>query len=187
MKISERSPGQRLLVLTYVLICFGLVLLFSASKGTFTRTVSTFKGSGDLFFWQQLVWIVLGTAGLMLTRRFPYRNYRRLVWLLYPLTILLLLVVLLVGHGRAARWIRVGPFNFQPAELAKVVLVLSLAAYLTERDINRPAVFAGSLMLTALPAVLIFKQPNLGTAFLLVLVCLVMMFQAGLAPRRLLV
>ncbi|MCM8757303.1 MAG: rod shape-determining protein RodA [Candidatus Omnitrophica bacterium] len=186
MKISESSPARRLLGLAYGLVAIGLILLFSASKGIFTRPVAGIFKGGGVFFWQQLLWITLGTGALVGARRFPYRNFRRLVWLLYPVTIVLLVLVLSLGHGRASRWIRIGPFNFQPAEFGKVVLVLTIAAYLAENDINRIAVFIGSLFLAGFPAALIFKQPNLGTAMILVLICLVIMFQAGLSLRRLL-
>lgn len=184
MKISDKAL-RRLFILTYVLVFLGLILLFSASKGTFLRAKGIFN-TGGIFFWQQLIWVILGSLGLVVGKRFPYWNFKRLVWLLYPLTIFLLILVLVMGQGKASRWIRVGPLNFQPAEFGKVVLIFSLAAYLTERNVNQLGVFIWSLLITGVPAVLIFKQPNLGTSFIFLLACLVIMYQAGLTRRRLL-
>jgi len=177
MGSSEQGLQRNALFLyTGALVLIGALLLYSASKGVLNR----FEGG----FLKQIAWICLGTVCLVVARRIDYWSYRKLAGVLYILMVVLLLLVLAIGQGRASRWIRIGWFSFQPSEFSKLVLVISLAGFLSNRDVRRPGVFIGSLLLTVVPCLMILKQPNLGTAFILLLIYLGMVFCAGMTRKQ---
>jgi rod shape determining protein RodA len=138
---------------------------------------------------RQIVWSVIGAAcylGFALT---DYRSLRKLAWLGYAGTVALLVMVLLVGtrvYG-ARRWLDLFFFQIQPSELAKLATILVLARLLSWPGENlghfRP--LAKALGVAALPMLLVFKEPDLGTALVFVPVALVMMFVAGVPWRPL--
>jgi rod shape determining protein RodA len=104
----------------------------------------------------------------------------------YAATLAMLVLVPLVGaEGMGAqRWLAVGPLTIQPSELMKLVLPLTLAAFLSHQDYPpRPAVLFTSLVLIGLPAGLVADQPDLGTAVLITASGLVILFLAGASLR----
>jgi rod shape determining protein RodA len=107
--------------------------------------------------------------------------------------ILFLIAVLVPGIGSnqgwgAQRWIVLGPFQFQPSEFAKIAFIFALASYLSrpEPEVAHPGLFFRSLGLCVLPFVLILREPDLGSALVLMPVGLLMMFAAGVPTRYLL-
>jgi rod shape determining protein RodA len=115
-------------------------------------------------------------------------NYRRLArWSLvvYWASIVLLIVVLFPGIGTkvfgARRWIDLGFFRFQPSEFAKLAFVLAQAHFLSRpaEELRQPEAFLKALGLTVLPFIIILKEPDLGSALVLIPIGLVMMFAAG--------
>lgn len=144
-------------------------------------------GDSHRYLRQQIVWSVLAT-GAMLLMTLP--NYRMLCRWSYTIFLgslgLLVLVFLFPPVNGAHRWIRLGPLGFQPSELAKVALVLALARYLMYRENYRR--FRGLLIplgLALAPVVLILREPDLGTALVLLPVLFAMLFVAGARPRDL--
>ncbi len=130
----------------------------------------------------------LGLAGLGLYLALAYADFRlavRLGWLVYAVSLILLVAVLLVGDVRlgARRWV----FGIQPSEIAKIATILVLAQYLGRREASGSwREFVVALLIVALPAALVLHQPDLGTALVFAPVCLAMLFAAGTAPRALL-
>lgn len=173
----KKSIRENLLIfLSYVLIFIGLVLLFSASKGVITK---------EGFFIKQCIWVFLGTILMFVLRHFDYRVLRKIAYLLYFFILIFLVIVLIKGEGRAGRWIGFGWFYFQPSEFAKLILVITLSLYLSKRDIRRFPVLLTSLIIVGIPFLLVFKQPNLGTAFLFVLIFLGISYIAGISRKQL--
>jgi rod shape determining protein RodA len=107
--------------------------------------------------------------------------------LIYWFTILLLLAVFLFGAERfgAKRWINLGFFQFQPSEFAKIGFIMMMANFLSRpmEELRLPGVFLKSLFLTAIPFVMILKEPDLGSALVFFPIGLVMMFVAGVPLR----
>ncbi len=169
-----------LLALTYLLAAFGVVILYSVSRGGPTP-----------FHVRQMAWIALGTAGLIGAALSDYHAYARFVGFLYALNLLLLTLVILPHIGQeangAARWIRVGGFPFQPSEFAKLAVILTLAVFLARRrqTIRQSKTLLCSFLYVALPVVLIFKQPDLGTAMVIVAIWFGMTYMAGARLRHL--
>ncbi len=142
------------------------------------------------FGWQQLRWVVVGVAACLLTLAVPYYRVIRYRYFFYGLGLLMLLAVLFVGVGggqsSATRWIRVGGFKVQPSEFMKVIMVVTLAGYFRYQQTHRQ--FKGLAIpfaLTLVPVVLIMRQPDLGTALLLIPVLFVLLYVAGAQPKHL--
>jgi rod shape determining protein RodA len=119
-----------------------------------------------------------------------YRTLVRWSLVVYWAAIVLLAAVLVVGTVRfgARRWFDFGFFSLQPSEFAKLALILALAHYLSRPldELQRPRVLWTAIGMTLLPFVLILKEPDLGSAIVLLPVCFAMLYVAG-APRRFLV
>jgi rod shape determining protein RodA len=126
-------------------------------------------------------WLVIGIAVCLLMLAVPYRGVVTWRYLWYAGGIALLLMVLLFGSGKSARrWIALGSFRMQPSEVMKLILVITLAGYIRyERSHRTFRGLATPFGLTLIPLLLIMKQPDLGTAMLLVPILFVMLYVAG--------
>jgi rod shape determining protein RodA len=106
-------------------------------------------------------------------------------YLFYFIILFLLTIVLFKGEGRASRWIGLGWFYFQPSEFAKLVVILTLSSFLSNKDIRRFPVLFLSLIIVGIPFLLVFKQPNLGTAIIFILIFLGISYIAGITRKQL--
>ncbi len=171
----KRSLGKdfdyRLLLLTVIICLIGLILLYSASY-------QMSLVSGVSFVVRQMIWAVIGLSALLIIANINYRKLVETSYILYVITLLLLVLVLFLGKVQlgAQRWLQLGSFVFQPSELAKVIIILVLAKYLGERDSRHQQIkkILVSLGIVVVPLILILKQPDLGTAivFLPILFCM---------------
>jgi len=118
---------------------------------------------------KQLIYGAIGIAMMIGTAFVDYRAWRRWSLPLYVVTLGLLIFIGLKGHSAlgAARWIALGPFQFQPSEPAKVVLAIAIAALLCRSSYRKVQDLWMPLLATAIPAVLILKQPDLGTTLVI--------------------
>jgi len=140
-------------------------------------------------WFRQVIWYGVGLGAAITICLVDYRSLTRWSFVIYWLTILLLIAVLIPGvgslRGGARRWIDLGFFQFQPSEFAKLAFILAQASFLSRpiEEIRLPSNFWKSIGMMILPFVLIMKEPDLGSALVLVPTGLVMLFVAG-APRR---
>lgn len=135
------------------------------------------------YFHRQLIWVAAGIAALAVAMLVPFRYYESAAVLLYSLGIILLVAVLFLSSGRSTnRWIIIGGFNLQPSEFMKVALIFMLARFLAEKknNPNRIRVIALVLAFTAIPTLLVMKQPDLGTALVFPALILPMLYWRGL-------
>ncbi len=136
---------------------------------------------------RQIFWVAVAlfffAAGFLL----GYRTFLGFSRLFYAAIILMLLYVLAVSKARlgAQRWIEIGPLALQPSEFAKLAVLLFLTDYLGGRPIfeKEHSTLLGAVMLTGIPMLLILKQPDLGTALVLVSMAIAMLFYWGLKYR----
>src|SRR5262245_2140442 len=182
---KKLSSDSTLFAVTVALLGMGLVLVWSASS----VLAEEVHGNAYHFLVRQVVWAAVGLAVMVAAMRFDYRKLRRpgLVYLAVGTATLLLILVLFVRPvNDVHRWLRLGALSFQPAELAKLAMVLFLAYHLERRGerINDflPSLFP-ALLLLGWFAFLIFIQPDLGTAATLVMIGCVMLFLAGVRLR----
>jgi rod shape determining protein RodA len=158
---------------------FGLTAVFSATY--------TAAGPSTLFT-KQVIWVCLGVLVMFAALVPDYHTVGRYAYILYAASVVFLVLVALVGRTGmgAQRWLPVGPFAFQPSELAKLSLVLALARYFAEDPrrggygLTDLAVPAGMI---AVPLVLVMKQPDLGTALMLLFTSSLVVLLAGIRFR----
>lgn len=128
---------------------------------------------------KQCVYLVLGTAVMIALSFVDYRTWQRWAPGLYVVNLLLLLFILRGGHSAmgAQRWITLGPLGtFQPSEPAKLVIAISLAAVLCRGTYENIQDLWKPLLVVAIPALLILKQPDLGTSLVLLAILTVELF-----------
>ena len=171
-----REPRLDLALLGALLllaVC-GLATLYSASDGD-THLVLN-----------QALRFGLGGVLLLLISRVPPTVLRNWTPWLYGASVLLLVAVAVLGQGRGAnRWLNLGVMRFQPSELVKLTLPMMVAWYLHARDLPPRWLTLGAVAaVIAIPALLIAKQPDLGTAVLVVASGVFAIFLAGLAWWR---
>ncbi len=174
-----------LLVLIMVLIVvMGIVVIYSASY-------DMKKDESTGFAWKQLTWFLLGLPLFFLACCFEYRKLRHFAIPFYVLAILLLVYVILKDDPRkgARRWIDVGPMDLQPSEFAKLAIIFTLAAFLSRyRSMSQSLRYTAiPLAIVCVPVILIFRQPDLGTALTLMPVLFGMLFIARARLKYLLI
>jgi len=171
-----------------------LVTLALVSCGLMTILSATYQESQPLssIFVKQSVWAVAGLACMLVTMFFDYRLLHRYGYVIYAIAVGTLIVVHFAGiqGGGARRWIGVGPVSLQPSEFMKIALVVVLATNL-HRWAGGVRLSMGKLVtpiaLFAIPALLILRQPDLGTVILLGLVAFSVLLVAGLPLRLVMV
>jgi len=186
----KNSYDLVLLFLTFALIGIGLVMLYSSSS----ILAQERYGDSMYFVKRQIIFALFGTAVLIVSKNLPYLLYRRLVYVIVGVTLLSLIIVLLphVGHrvGGARRWLRFGPISIQPAEFAKVALIIYIsysAAKKKERLREFSVGYVPHLLVSAVFIALVLMQPDLGTAITFAVLTFLLLFVAGVRLRYLLV
>ena len=167
-----------LLSIVLMLCAVGIVAMYSATMGS---------PQLGRFLPRQVIWMGLGLALALTATVIDYRIWAQFGSFLHLGAIFLLILVLFIGTGGPGspveRWLQVGPIFLQPSEFAKLTLVLSLAHYFREgQRIGRLGIkeLIWPSLLMLVPLLLILRQPDLGTALLLLIVFMPMIFLAGL-------
>jgi rod shape determining protein RodA len=175
MTLAEKlwQINWTMVMLIVVIACIGFVMLVSAANGSFEPWAS-----------RQIVRFCVGLVVMLVVALIDIRIWLKYAYLIYALSLGLLAAVEIIGMTGmgAQRWIDLGLFQLQPSELLKIALVLALARYfhgLTYVDTGRPTLLLTPLLLVAAPAILMLRQPDLGTAGMLVLGGGVLFFAAG--------
>ena len=119
-------------------------------------------------FTRGLMWAGISLVAFMVATAFDYRWLKTLAWPIYAFQLGLLVLTLAIGDGvgGSARWIAIGPLTFQFSELAKVLMIIVLARYLTanQHRLDRLSTILGACLLVVPPLGLIMLQPDLGTS-----------------------
>src|SRR5947209_2567539 len=186
--MAKRVSVDRLLFGARLLVVLrGLVMVFSASAVMAKdRFVSPYT-----FVLRQIGWACAGVLAMLVLMRVDYRKYKHpaVVFTLLGVTTVLLIAVLFLDRSHNThRWIRFGPFSFQPSELAKPALILFLAYFLETRaraiDDWRKTLFPAVLP-SVIFSLLIVKQPDLGTAMVCMALTASVLFVAGMELKYL--
>ena len=185
--LNERRKLDRLQLIALAgLMCIGAAFVFSATLANQTASALPWF---DQSWARQIVWYALGLGAGAALCVVDYHTLARWSFVAYAAAIFFLVIVLIphVGSMRfgARRWIDLGFFQFQPSEFAKLAFILAAAHFLSRPadELRQPAVFWKGIGLMLLPFVLVLKEPDLGSALVLLPTGLVMMFVAG-TPRR---
>ncbi len=184
-----KRDAQRLLVVTTVLVCIGIVMVYSSSS---CYAYEQFYDSA-FYLKRHLMHLAIAVLLAVFTLRFDYRKLRDRAGVLLLFSILSLVFVLLpgIGHeaGGARRWFRLGVLGFQPSEFAGLFLIIYLADILDRKQGCIKNFFYGfipPLIISGLVVLLVLLQPDLGSAVAILTVSLIMMFVAGVKRRHLL-
>src|SRR5882724_3778801 len=188
--INER--GGRLdklqLFALFGLMLLGVAFVFSATAAHQAGLLPWYKQ----LWMHQIIWYLLGIGAATALCFVDYHFLARWSYVIYWAMILLLIAVLIPGIGTwrlgARRWIDFHVFQFQPSEFAKLAVILAVANFLSRpaEELKSPSIFWKGIGMLMLPFALIMKEPDLGSALVLLPTGLVMMFVAGTPKKYLL-
>lgn len=181
-----------LATVTLILIAVGVVMVFSASWSTAFSGESGAGAAGDAYYYlkRELIYAALGLVLMFGLARYDFTRLRKIAPALILISLGLLLAVLFVGASvkGAKRWIPLGPFTFQPSELAKLAVVLFVASIMYRRPRLPRDLKSMALPLLGLPLVaclLILAEPDMGTTITIVLTVAGMLVIGGARAKDL--
>jgi cell division protein FtsW len=185
---TDRSPDIILLIVTLILVTVGTVMIYSSSS---IMAMERFK-DGQFFLKKQMIFVVIGLGAMILMTRIPYEELKKFAYPGVIISLVLLTLVLIpkigVRVGGASRWLKVGFFAFQVTELVKIFVVLFLAHFLTRKAMYAKEIMRGvviPLVVTMLLVGLIVIEPDFGTAVLITMILMFMLYLAGSRVRYL--
>lgn len=165
-----RHYDFKLLILVIALAVIGIITIGSAEPSLQTRQIAGFG---------------IGLFLMLVISLFDYSVLLKLNWLMYIGNIVLLVLVIIMGEeaNGAQRWIKIAGIQFQPSELAKLLIILFFAQFICKHkeELNTFKYISLCVILFAIPAVLVFIQPDLSTTIVICLVFCVIMFSGGLS------
>lgn len=181
MRKTLRELDWTAIGIALLLSAVGLVMIYSARRA---------QGDGILFVRKQAIAMGIGIVAMFALSYFPIHTWQRWTKWFYGINLSLLVIVDAIGKTTkgSQRWIPLpGGFHFQPSEVAKILIILSLAAWLASREdrLRDPWTVVKSLLYIALPVVLIFKQPDLGTSLVIMAIWFGMTMLAGAKLKHL--
>jgi rod shape determining protein RodA len=165
-----------------LLVAIGLVMAYSNSAEQGRSILE-----GGTTFVRGLMWTGIAIIAYVLATSFDYKWLKTFAWPLYAVQLGLLLTTLAIGHGvgGSARWVSIGPFDFQFSELAKILMIVVLANYLGARQgrLGSLSSIVGACILVIPPWALVMIQPDLGTSLVLLAILGGMLFMSGASLR----
>lgn len=178
-----KNTDWSILICVFILIIIGLVALYSATIDT------------DLLeFKKQCIWILISIPLLIGVLFVDYSILARISPYLYGISIILLIAVLFTNAVNGANsWFNIGFFSFQPAEIAKVFVILMLSRTIvniqkkSKKDINKPLKLITAISVVLLPTILIIMQPDYGTALAYILSLVLILYVAGINKKYIIV
>lgn len=179
-----KNVDYSLLVIILMLLCFGLVMVFSASSAN----AHYVQGDATYFFKRQFIWAVAGLLIMWFVSKFSYKKIKQYANLLFTITIIMLILVPFIGIkiNGARRWLGFGSLTFQPSEFAKLTLVLFLAKSIsifpkrTEQLVNG---YIRYFAIIVAVAGLVLLQPHMSGAIVIALGGVAVLFAAGYKIR----
>jgi rod shape determining protein RodA len=181
-----RAFDLQLTVYAGLLVAVGLVMAYTNSieGGTVPLEAGTTFSRG-------LMWAAIAVVVFILATVFDYRWLKTLAWPVYALQLGLLVLTLAVGSGvgSSSRWVTVGPLTFQFSEIAKILMIIVLAAYLASRRGHLDSLLSlvGACVLVGPPLALVMLQPDLGTSLVFAGILAGMLWMSGASLRWLLI
>lgn len=180
--LNMKKEGQSLLIITTILICIGIVMVYSSSS---YYAYERFHDSA-FYLKRHLMHCLIGLALAWFIIKSDYRKIRNYTKILLSLAVLSLVLVLLpkIGHeaGGAKRWIKLWGWGFQPSEFVGLFLIIYLADVLERKQFYIKSFFHGfapPLIISGIVVLLILLQPDLGSALTLLAVSVIMLFVSG--------
>ena len=179
---TERRLDIILLLVTLLLVTIGTVMIYSSSSIIAMKRFN----DGQYFLKKQIFFVLLGLGIMVLMTKIPFDKLKNLAYPGILLSIVLLSLILIphvgIRAGGATRWLKLGFFSFQVTEMVKVCMVLFLAFFLTRKnnyitDFKRGMLIP--LLVTSLIVGLILLEPDFGTAFIITVIMMLMLYLSG--------
>ncbi len=168
------------LAVAILISLIGIMTIFSA-----TRPLAAEEHSA--FYLKQTTWLVLGLIALFLVFSFDYIWLSRFSLFFYIAGIILLITVFIIGRTGmgAQRWLSLGPVSFQPSEFFKLFYIIMLAHYLSllKSPMDAISLLRAFFMITLFPFLLLIKQPDLGTALIILALFILLVIARGLYKK----
>ena len=177
---SKAKPDYTFLIIVLMLLCYGLIMVFSASSA-----LAHYRYDDAYYFIKrQFAWALIGLVIMFAVSRISYKTIYKYALHIMAISIVLLIAVPLVGMevNGAKRWLGFGSFSFQPSEVAKFAIIVFLARSLT---VNTQALktfskgFLPYIIIIGLLAILVFIEPHLSAAIVIALVGFIVLWSAG--------
>lgn len=177
-----RAFDLQLTTYAVLLVAVGLVMAYtnSVEDGTVPLEAGTTFSRG-------LMWAAIASLVFVLAAAFDYRWLKTLAWPIYAVQLGLLVLTLLIGDGvgGSARWVEIGPLTFQFSEIAKILMIIVLAQYLSSRSrrLDSLGSILGACILVGPPLALVMLQPDLGTSLVFGAILAGMLWMSGASLR----
>ena len=186
---AAKSVGAAWRTFDWPMAIFAVLLAGFGQAMAYSNTVAAGDGIFDpgSTFARGLVWAAFAIVAFVIATAFDYKWLRTFAWPIYFVNLGLLAVTLVIGDGvsGAARWIPLGPFQFQFSELAKILMIVVLANYLASRQKTLDSIWTilGACVLVVPAWMLVLLQPDLGTSLVLAGILAGMLFMSGASVR----
>ena len=169
---------------TLLLSLIGIVMVYTATRATLVQ-----QGlSPHYYLERQAIWVVVGLVVMVVVASIDYQRFRQWGYGVYGLVLLSLVGVFVIGRSQfgAERWYQFGPLQLQPSEFAALGLIVAIATYCSRRQgVLAFREIVGLLAIAGVPMLLVYKQPDLGTAIVLGVTLAAMMLAADVRMRYL--
>lgn len=179
--IEQNRFGRFDFPLFWSAIALWVVGIFLVYSATYTNETGPLVG----IYKKQIFWVIMAIVIIVATTWVPGRFFASFGYVLYSLSLLLLVIAIVMGTEAkgAERWVSVGGLKLQPSEFAKIGLMLALARYLSKHTLSfdRLQSFIVPSIIIMVPFVMVLKQPDLGTAIVLCAMAVPMFYWAGLS------
>ena len=176
-----RNSFLTILIITLIIVTLGILSIYSSNyqkEGSAWKTI----------YQRQIIWVILGLVFFFIISNLNYRRLWDWTYFIYIAALVFLFLVYILGTTRlgAQRWLRIGWFNFQPSEFAKIAVVMFLARYFSRKSIDDVNLLSGKfgifrsivlpLIFIGIPVVLIIEQPDLGSALMILILFMAFLY-----------
>lgn len=185
MKKIFSKMDRPLLIAMIIFLIFGLIMILSASS---MESFMRYNYSPYHYFVRELLFIIIGLFGFLITILFPTKSYKKIDKFLLAVIIFSLVGLLFYGHAanNAASWYKFGPITIQPSEFAKLVTIIYLSCYYEKNRDKLNNNF--NIILPIIPIIiiagLIFIQPDMGTAIIIAIITLFLFYGAPINKKN---
>ncbi|CAJ1314363.1 putative lipid II flippase FtsW [Paenibacillus nuruki] len=185
---KKGAPDFQLLIMTVILVCFGIIMVFSASS-SIAWTNKNYNFDSLYFTKKHILYAVIGLVGMFFAMKAHYSKYKKWFAPFFLITLALLVIVLMIGKelNGARSWLNIFGFSLQPSEFAKLAVILYLAALISKKGDKLRDLRSGYIpvmVVVGLIAGLIFLQNDLGSCMILVATAGLIIFAGGASVKH---
>lgn len=182
--LSMRNKTIKVYIIIIPIVFLIIISLMALYSISLHQNIQFYSSS----FFKQLIFLIFGIVAMIVMLNIPIKLYHKYSIIIYILAIIAIIVPLFISSSISAnRWIQVGSIGVQPSEYAKWISIIFLARYLSDRNIKMDNMlsFIIPILIILLPALIVFSQPDLGTAIIMIAPILPILFWVKARPYHL--